>query len=210
MAAMAAGDARMAGIQGARLVQQPAGLGGLARLDGLPGRGEELEHVGLRLHPLLGEGGDALELGVRADRGVLLHGRRHHVVEAPLVQQGLPFAPQVGRGRRGAEARVGQQIGQVQAQAVEIRERIGGRRRALEVVHMDRAGAGLEAVLEDLGGLEERVHPQHEIAAEERFLPVALPGQRHRLVESAEDPLLDVGRQRRITGVAHLGKSSRF
>ena len=75
---------------------------------------------------------------------------------------------------------------------------------AVEVVHADRAGGGAEPFLKQVGGLELWVHPQHEVTAEESLLAVPFAGQVQRLAEGAEDPLLDVGRKSRVTGVAHL------
>ncbi len=191
------GDARMIGIQGTGLFQQPPGFLVLAELQRLACRGEELEDVRLRLHQLLGGADDAPELGKQGDRALLPFGRGHQVLKPALVEQGLQLVAQI----TGAVA--GQDRREIEVETLEIREGIvrcrEGRRcrarflPALQVVHPDRTGAGSQPLLEELGGLEVRVHPQHEVAAEERFLAIAVPGQLHRLIEGAEDPLLDVG-----------------
>ena len=196
----------MAGIEGAGLVEQPGGLGGVARLQRLPRRGQELEDEGLGLHPLLRDAEDALELRVaRHRRLIALHGG-HQLREPALIGQRLQLGAQ---GDGTAAALVGQCVGEIEAQAREVRERVEDRhgRRAVEVVHADRTGGGAESLLKQVSGLELWVHPQHEVTAEESLLAIPFAGQIQRLVEGAEDPLLDVGRKSRITGVAHLWRS---
>ncbi len=191
----------MGGVEGAGLVEQTGGLGTVAVGERGPRRAQELEHVGLRLHPFLGLADQPLELGIGHHGGVLPLRDGHQLREPALVEQRL----QLGAQRAAA----GQAHRKVEAQAVEIGKGIVHRRdrrdRDLpaQVVHPHRAGGGADPLLEQIGGLELRIHPQHEVAAEERLLAVSLLGELQRLIESAEDSLPDVGCERGVTGVAH-------
>ncbi len=64
-----------------------------------------------------------------------------------------------------------------------------------QVVDGDRPRGRFQPLLQAPGGLEQRIHPQHEIAAQQRLLVAALLGQTKSVFESAADALLDVGRQ---------------
>src|SRR5262249_44699319 len=88
---------------------------------------------------------------------------------------------------------------------VQAREVVFGRgcRSALEVVDLHGAGAELQAIEEATGGLELRVHAQHEVATEERLLPAPLLSQVERLLEGAEDALLGIGGEGGVTGIIH-------
>ncbi len=200
-------DAGVRGIERPCLVELPADLVDLPGLERLAGGGQELEDVRLRLHPLLGCAGDALELGIGGDGRLLLLRPAHQLLPPALVEQRLQLAAQRAvdsrhTGKAGQVRR--QEVGELEAQVVEVREGIDRRRGAgQEILHGHRSGARLQALLEDAGGLELRIHPQHEVAAEQSLLAVAVPSQLEGLLERAEDALLDLGRKGRVPRVIH-------
>ncbi len=90
------GDARMAGVEGARLLDQPVGVGGAPGAQGLPGGEQELADVGARLEALLGQRHQALQLQVAAHRRGLVAGARLQLLEAALPEEGLELGTQPG------------------------------------------------------------------------------------------------------------------
>ena len=177
----------------------------------------------------LGIGGDRLPVGGGELQGLFEAPRLDQLAQArPEVAP----APGRRRGGRRALGRCRQlrqivelrQVVEDRRQAVEVEvgvggepataEQLGGLRLALgaigaagqlgaQVVHLHRAVAALQAVLERLRRAELGVELEDEVATQRRFLPAAALGEPQGLLEGGADALLDLGGDGGVAGVGH-------
>ena len=76
---------------------------------------------------------------------------------------------------------------------------------AQKVIDRDRPPFCFDPSQEGTRGLEQRIQPEDELAAHDRFVFVAVTDQLHRLSKRLQDSLFDVGRQRSVALIAHRG-----